>query len=197
MRMVSDPCQDVANASDTVCKTDERAAGEVAVLSSSSSGAITMGSEQSYPSSPDPLDDQLARIAAMDRQSCIAMWKSMHGCGPPKYTSLQFLRKALAYEIQVKLYGNHSRPVRNLFKKALKVSQSDDGANPTVLRLSPLSLKAGTHFVREWNGRTYQVIVQEDGFIMDGKRYRFLSQIARHITGAHWSGPRFFGLVRR
>jgi hypothetical protein len=29
---------------------------------------------------------------------------------------------------------------------------------------------------------------------MDGKQYRSFSAIAWMITGAHWSGPRFFGL---
>ena len=56
------------------------------------------------------------------------------------------------------------------------------------------SLSPGAHFVREWNGRTYQVHVTEGGFEMDGKTWRSLSAIAKHITGATWSGPRFFGL---
>jgi len=52
----------------------------------------------------------------------------------------------------------------------------------------------GSHLVREWNGRTYQVEVVDGGYVMDGKVWRSLSAIARHITGAHWSGPRFFGV---
>ena len=28
----------------------------------------------------------------------------------------------------------------------------------------------------------------------EGRRYRSLSEIARAITGARWSGPKFFGL---
>jgi len=36
--------------------------------------------------------------------------------------------------------------------------------------------------------------VVEEGFLWKGQRYRSLSAIARAITGAHWSGPRFFGL---
>ena len=54
--------------------------------------------------------------------------------------------------------------------------------------------KPGSHLVREWNGRTYQVKVTDEGYVMDGKPWRSLSAIARHITGAHWSGPRFFGV---
>jgi hypothetical protein len=54
--------------------------------------------------------------------------------------------------------------------------------------------KPGARLVREWNGRTYQVDVTDGGYVMDGKTWRSLSAIARHITGAHWSGPRFFGV---
>ena len=56
------------------------------------------------------------------------------------------------------------------------------------------SLSVGAHLVREWNGRTDQVHVVGGGFDMDGKTWRSLSAIAKHITGATWSGPRFFGL---
>lgn len=58
---------------------------------------------------------------------------------------------------------------------------------------SPL-LSTGTQLVREWNGRPYRVEVTEAGFELDGKCYSSLSAIAKKITGAHWSGPRFFGL---
>jgi hypothetical protein len=50
--------------------------------------------------------------------------------------------------------------------------------------------------VREWRGRTHTVVVTEDGFEYVGKTYSSLSKIAQAITGAHWSGPRFFGLNR-
>jgi hypothetical protein len=36
-----------------------------------------------------------------------------------------------------------------------------------------------------------------EGYVLDGKTYTSLSAIARHITGARWSGPRFFGLTRK
>ena len=55
-------------------------------------------------------------------------------------------------------------------------------------------MKVGTRLVREWNGQTHTVLVHADGVEWRGKRYRSLSIVAREITGAHWSGPRFFGL---
>jgi hypothetical protein len=57
-------------------------------------------------------------------------------------------------------------------------------------------LKPGVTLVREWHGRTHTVLVREDGFEYQDQRCASLTQIARQITGAHWSGPRFFGLQR-
>jgi hypothetical protein len=57
-------------------------------------------------------------------------------------------------------------------------------------------VRPGARLVREWRGRTHTVVVTEDGFEFAGKTYSSLSKIAQAITGAHWSGPRFFGLNR-
>ena len=57
-----------------------------------------------------------------------------------------------------------------------------------------LTLKPGARLVREWQGRTHTVTVTEDGFEYAGSNYPSLTKVARKITGAHWSGPRFFGL---
>ncbi|BDW86550.1 hypothetical protein MACH21_27270 [Roseicyclus marinus] len=59
--------------------------------------------------------------------------------------------------------------------------------------MSP-NLKPGGRLLREWNGVTHVVEVVENGYLWNGQRWRSLSVIAREITGAHWSGPRFFGL---
>jgi hypothetical protein len=55
-------------------------------------------------------------------------------------------------------------------------------------------LKPGTRLLREWGGKTHTVIVLDDGFEYESERHQSLTQIARRITGTHWSGPRFFGL---
>ena len=59
------------------------------------------------------------------------------------------------------------------------------------------SVKPGTRLVREWNGQTHTVLVYVDGVEWRDRRYRSLSVVAREITGAHWSGPRFFGLTSK
>ena len=69
----------------------------------------------------------------------------------------------------------------------------------TTGRVGPdpgLALKPGARLVREWHGRTHTVTVTEDGFDYAGASYASLTKIAKKISGTHWSGPRFFGLVR-
>jgi hypothetical protein len=48
--------------------------------------------------------------------------------------------------------------------------------------------------VREWQGKTHQVIALAEGFEWNGTTYQSLSEVARAITGTRWNGPRFFGL---
>ncbi|MES0138835.1 DUF2924 domain-containing protein [Mesorhizobium sp. M0016] len=70
------------------------------------------------------------------------------------------------------------------------------GSSDKVEASPPRSIppKAGSRLMREWNGRMHIVEVVDDGFVLDGKTYGSLSAVARRITGAHWSGPRFFSL---
>src|SRR5207237_4720244 len=73
----------------------------------------------------------------------------------------------------------------------LHSSSSRTGAANTRPRAE---LKPGTRLVREWQGRTYDVLVLDGGFSWQGTHYRSLSALARTITGTAWSGPLFFGL---
>ena len=98
-----------------------------------------------------------------------------------------FLTKALAYQAQCRRAGGLPAQTRRALAQI---------ANGKAVRtVSLTSTKVGTHYVREWNGRTYQVAVIETGYEMDGRTWPSLSAIAKHITGTTWSGPRFFGLT--
>src|SRR5207237_934122 len=68
-----------------------------------------------------------------------------------------------------------------------------NGSQEGRIRPRP-ELKPGTRLVREWQGRTYDVLVLDDGFSWQNTRYRSLSALAGKITGTAWSGPLFFGL---
>ena len=71
-------------------------------------------------------------------------------------------------------------------------SELDTPASPVTAPRKQLS--PGTRLVRDWNGRSHVVDVLEEGFAFEGRLHKSLTAIARQITGAHWSGPRFFGL---
>jgi hypothetical protein len=64
-----------------------------------------------------------------------------------------------------------------------------------VKRNRVVQLKPGAKLVREWHGKTHTVLVLDEGFEWRGKRWGSLTTIAKEISGAHWSGPRFFGLT--
>lgn len=147
-------------------------------------------------------------VMAWPREICVERWEALFGQEPPSRTTVVFMRKALAYEVQVAQQGGLSRTVQKALKGALKGSQKtaeltdtaavsssgSDASRTSSLASGPTVLRSGTHLIREWNGRRYQVEVVDDGFRLDGRSYRSLTAVAKVITGVHWSGPRFFGL---
>lgn len=52
----------------------------------------------------------------------------------------------------------------------------------------------GTVITRIYKGQTLAVEVLNDGFAYEGERFSSLSAVAKHITGSHVNGIRFFGL---
>lgn len=125
---------------------------------------------------------QIAEIEQLDRPACIENWREAFGRPPPKHLSQPFMKKVLIWELQTEVLGGVSAKTQRRLKQI------------TAGKAVPTVVKPGSHLVREWNGRNYQVEVTEDGYVMDGRTWRSLSAIARHITGARWSGPRFFGV---
>ena len=126
-----------------------------------------------------------------DRARLKREWEEAIGLPPPPFLSVRIMEKALAYEVQCKAHGGLNAKTRRSL-----MSIADGQATETVVP-STTTLRPGAHLVREWNGRSYQVEVVEDGFCMDGRTWSSLSALAQHITGTHWSGPRFFGLNKR
>jgi len=123
------------------------------------------------------------------RPETVQHWEAVFGSPPPAYLSVPFMHKAIRYEQQCKALGGPTATTRRAVRQI--------AGGQEVATAAPIMLSAGAHLVQEWNGRTYQVQVTEGGFEMDGKTWRSLSAIAKHITGATWSGPRFFGVNNR
>src|SRR3984893_11890362 len=119
-----------------------------------------------------------------------------HQCGAvykaeaSPHLSRELLVRAVAYRMQEIALGGLV-PVRQLQLRQIGQQFKETGAATTPRRPE---LKAGNRLVREWQGRTYDVLVLDDGFSWQGTHHRSLSAIARKTTATAWSGPLFFGL---
>jgi hypothetical protein len=136
---------------------------------------------------------ELTRLEALTNFELRAEWRRLHHMQPPKSLSRDLLLRGITYKIQERASGGLSKSVLRKLTGAGPDATSDDHR-----RVTPrTTVKPGTRLVREWNGQTHTVLVHADGVEWRDKRYRSLSVVAREITGAHWSGPRFFGLTSK
>ena len=138
------------------------------------------------------VEQELQRVSTMALGELRTKWQQLKRSNAPTAMSKELLCLAISYHMQGHLSGSLSR--RTLLRiKALEDRNAGDKRTRHV-HATPL-LKPGAKLLREWRGKVHEVLTLEKGqFAFDGKTYRSLSVIAREITGAHWSGPRFFGL---
>jgi hypothetical protein len=102
------------------------------------------------------------------------------------------LVRTIAYRLQKHAYSGLSKAT----KRRLIALTKELGTSGGIVSDPGPRVRPGARLVREWRGRTHTIVVTEYGFEFSGKTYSSLSKIAQAITGAHWSGPRFFGLNR-
>jgi hypothetical protein len=137
------------------------------------------------------LSRMLEALPALSPAELRSEWRRLYRSQPPRL-SRDLLIRAIAYRMQELRYGGLSKTIKRKLVTLATAPQSDG-----EIALEPVQkISRGARLVREWNGRTHTVTVQEEGFTYAGRSYRSLTAIAREITGAHWSGPRFFGLAR-
>ena len=126
-------------------------------------------------------------LDGMGRTDLLALWQQVFDSPAPRMLSQSFLRRFIAFELQSRRHGGLSRQVTSILEKGPDKPQ----------KVTSPALKPGARLLREWNDVTHVIDVSESGFAWNGTTYRSLSAIAREITGARWSGPRFFGLNRK
>ena len=119
-------------------------------------------------------------------------WRRLYHNDPPRI-SRDLLILGIAHRLQEIEHGGLGKATLRKLATLAKTLRATGRVGPTP----SLNLKPGARLVREWNGRTYTVTVTEDGFDYAGTIYPSLSTVAKNITGAHWSGPRFFGLLAK
>ena len=136
---------------------------------------------------------EITRLAALNLFELRGEWRRLHRMAPPARLSRDHLVRGIAYTLQAKSLGGLS----NVMLRNLAQFDGAPAAGATAKPRLPVSLKPGTRLIREWRGITHTVLVHADGVEWRGERYASLTVVAREITGAHWSGPRFFGLRKR
>ena len=138
------------------------------------------------------VDRQIAEMVDRSTHDLRIAWRQFHRAEPPQGLSRDLMIRGLANQLQERADGGLSRALQRRLQ--ILTGEFEKGARSF---LPGIVLKSGTTLVRQWRGHTHTVLVREDGFEYDGQRYRSLTVIAERITGAHWSGPRFFGVSRR
>ena len=137
------------------------------------------------------LAEELARLSEMTIFELRSEWRRLHRMAPPMRLSRDLLIRGITYKLQERPLGCLSA---SMMRKLQLLNTEAEASAAHKSSPPPISLKAGMRLVREWRGVTHTVLVQVQGFEWNGRRYRSLTIVAHEITGAHWSGPRFFGL---
>jgi hypothetical protein len=135
---------------------------------------------------------QITLLNELTAQQLRDEWRRLYRGQPPRL-SRDLLIRTIAYRMQELAYGGLSKATQ----RKLAVLSKELKLKGAVVVTPSLSLRPGARLVREWHGRTHTVIVTENGFEYAGEVFPSLTKIAHAITGAHWSGPRFFGLIRK
>jgi hypothetical protein len=138
------------------------------------------------------LSQRIAALNELTAQQLRDEWRRLYRAQPPRL-SRDLLIRTIAYRMQELAYGGLS----NATQRKLDALARELKVKGDIVVTPDLSLRPGARLVREWRGRTHTVVVMEDGFEYAGQAFPSLTKIAHAITGAHWSGPRFFGLIRK
>jgi hypothetical protein len=141
-----------------------------------------------------PSAQVLPRLAALQTATATELkdqWRALFGKEPPPFNR-PYLVSRLAYRIQELAYGG-LKPETRARLEAL--GEQLDGGNVVLRRVRADSRPLpGTRLLREYDGVQHVITVRADDFEYQGRPYRSLSAIARHITGTRWNGWVFFGL---
>jgi Protein of unknown function (DUF2924) len=137
-------------------------------------------------------DTVLAQLAALKTAPVSVLkqkWRDLFDREPPPYNR-RFLESRLAYRIQELAYGGLSEET---IERLDALADELDGkpSRRSSFANRPIS---GTRLIREWNGVEHCVTVRHADFEYQGRPYKSLSAVAKHITGTQWNGLIFFGL---
>jgi hypothetical protein len=137
------------------------------------------------------LEEEVAALATMSPAQLRDKWQRVYREPPPSFAP-DLLARGIAYRLQEQVYGKLPTATRREIERLQRLFEKTG----EVVTEACATTKPGTVLVREWKQEQHHVLILEDGYLYRDRRYSSLSQIANEITGARWSGPRFFGLRR-
>ena len=138
-------------------------------------------------------DTVLAQLAALKTAPVADLkqkWRELFEREPPPYNR-RFLESRLAYRIQELTYGGLSEETIERLDAIADEIEGKRGRQRSGLTNRPI---AGTRLIREWNGVEHCVTVRNSDFEYQGRPFKSLSAVAKHISGTQWNGLVFFGL---
>jgi hypothetical protein len=142
------------------------------------------------------LESRIAALSSRPRSELVEEWIRIYGRRPPKYIKRGLIERAISWHMQAKIYGGLKPETKRYLLQVAAANaaqaQKPDAPKSNGEVQAPTRFRPGMRLLREWNGKTHVVDVQDKGFVWNGKLYSSLSPIARAITGTRWSGPRFF-----
>jgi len=134
-----------------------------------------------------------AQIAELPRLPIAKLWPiwDRYFNSRPLNPNRAFIESRIAYKMQEQAFGGLAPQTRQRLEAiGAQHSQIKLRAQPREFEFAP-----GTVLLREWGEREHRVRVSAEGlFVYEGRSFKSLTAVARHITGTHWSGPLFFGL---
>lgn len=134
-----------------------------------------------------------AHLAALPTLKMAELWELWDRYFPrrPAAPIRVYVESRVAYKIQEEAFGGLDPAIRQRLEAiGVKHSKIKLRARPREFHFAP-----GTVLLREWGEREHRVTVTAEGlFEYEGRPFKSLTAVARHITGTHWSGPLFFGL---
>ncbi|MBX9729016.1 MAG: DUF2924 domain-containing protein [Sphingopyxis sp.] len=124
---------------------------------------------------------EVEQLGLLDLEGLRDFWRGRFGA-PPPLRSVELLRLMIAWRLQAALSGGLDQATRRALARTGAIAPEGS------------QLGQGAIITRDWQGKRHEVMVLDDGFRWEGKRFRSLSAVARAITGTRWNGPKFFGL---
>lgn len=159
----------------------------------------------------DQIAAEIDELETMTTGELASRYEELHG-QPVRTRHRRYLIRKIAWRIQANAMGDLSERAR---KRAMELADDADvrvmaprtmlcppqGGKPGVrtkkfVPRDPRLPAAGSVIVRQYKGEKIRVEVLEGdrGFEYDGQRFDTLSAVAKHITGSHINGFRFFRL---